>query len=753
MSGSLCTAGDFIEGFNRFLASRAGESGFPAGSPGLKRYQVYVACELVRAVDEGERFVIVSMPTGSGKTFLEMFAAFYADKKGFRRVLVLEPTRFLCDQMFKKLWSKVFGSSVGREYEGECRDFLDPAKTIVISTPITAWKCVRGLGEDRVFDFVVVDEVHHLFGNRFYIELLSYLKPRVSVGFTALLPSEKLFSAHELEGVFGRPKLLHYDFRKLAEVDQDFKPPLAIADLFEAELSESELKVYDKLLSGGLAGDPREDIFLERALVSHGKRAFCESYRRFLDSGEITRNDVADSLCSEPGYSHKARAVLEVADSYSVNQWQGKLMLVYTRRVVTAQEIGEALRGRLQGHAVELLTGHASRDEKLELLRKLREDSVLALVSTRVGEEGIDIPEAKLLVMADITRSPLSFYQRIGRLIRMGSPEKLKHLAIVLTPETFEYDNLEEVLWRLYEEGVDVSYIVTNIDITGKTSVDHVVSVVSRVEGSASLPPSVPFLIYGREATDKRITDMISYFVESRDSDPEVREILEELTSYRGLRPESAETLKELVFITLVINLGSRDLKKKILRKLKISEVARNRMYELLNKAIRMGKLLYIYDTDTLADIIAYEIARLYLNCARGYCENLCFRLDKKEMLRSFTRVFTFSKLDEVLENLRKSVEKYKGEVKSLRNGLNVNSWVYTPIWNERQKALIFQGYALVSTQERTVRLLAQVNYYDVHHDLLKEGKKIKELLELNLEASLWEALLKFLESQATQEA
>jgi hypothetical protein len=122
-------------------------------------------------------------------------------------------------------------------------------------------------------------------------------------------------------------------------------------------------------------------------------------------------------------------------------------------------------------------------------------------------------------------------------------------------------------------------------------------------------------------------------------------------------------------------------------------------------------------------------------------------------MLRSFTRVFTFSKLDEVLENLRKSAEKYKEEVKSLRNGLNVNSWVYTPIWNERQKALIFQGYALVSTQERTVRLLAQVNYYDVHHDLLKEGKKIKELLELNLEASLWEALLKFLESQATQEA
>jgi superfamily II DNA or RNA helicase len=229
--------------------------------------------------------------------------------------------------------------------------------------------------------------------------------------------------------------------------------------------------------------------------------------------------------------------------------------------------MGEALGGRLQGRGVEVLTGRIGRDERLELLRKLREGRVSVLVSTRVGEEGIDIPEASLLVMTDIPRSPLRFYQRIGRLIRMGSPERLKHLVVVLTPRTFEYDNLEEVLWRLYEEGVDVSYVVTNIDVTGKTSVDHVVSVVSRVEESAPIPPSVPLLIYGREVEGGRIIDMINSFVESRGRDPEVREILEELTYYWGVQPESAEDLEELVFITLVTTAGSRDLKKRVLEK------------------------------------------------------------------------------------------------------------------------------------------------------------------------------------------
>ena len=234
-----------------------------------------------------------------------------------------------------------------------------------------------------------------------------------------------------------------------------------------------------------------------------------------------------------------------------------------------------------------------------------------------------------------------------------------------------------------------------------------------------------------------RIIDMINSFVESRDRDPEVREILEELTYYWGVQPESAEDLEELVYIELVTTAGSRDLRKKVLEKLRILEISRNSMYRLLNEAIRMGKLLYTYDIEALSDIVAYEVARLYTSCTQGYRENLFFRLDKKEVLRLFTRVFTPGRLDEILESLRRSLERYRAEVGSLRNGLNADAWVGIPRWNESQKALISQGHVWVSSQGRGVRLLAQVNYYDINPGLLKEKEKVEELAKLNTEVAL----------------
>ena len=79
---------------------------------------------------------------------------------------MVEPTRFLCDQMYSCLWRRVFGDVAGREYEGECRDFLR-GRGVVIATPQTALKCVTSTG-GKPFNAVVIDEVHHAFGGRYY---------------------------------------------------------------------------------------------------------------------------------------------------------------------------------------------------------------------------------------------------------------------------------------------------------------------------------------------------------------------------------------------------------------------------------------------------------------------------------------------------------------------------------------------------------------------------------------------------------
>jgi len=172
-------------------------------------------------------------------------------------------------------------------------------------------------------------------------------------------------------------------------------------------------------------------------------------------------------------------------------------------------------------------------------------------------------------------------------------------------------------------------------------------------------------------------------------------------------------------------------------------------MYELLNEAIRMGKPLYTYSYPIYGGI---RCCKTIHQLRQRYCENPFFRPDKKEVLKPFTRVFTPGRLDETLESLRRSLERYRAEVESLRNGLDADAWVKMPRWNERQRALISQGHVRVSSQGRGVRLLAQVNYYDIDPGLLKEREKVEELVKLNTEAALWRALLKFLESKVVRE-
>jgi len=56
-----------------------------------------------------------------------------------------------------------------------------------------------------------------------------------------------------------------------------------------------------------------------------------------------------------------------------------------------------------------------SQKEQLEVVRKFREGGYNTLVSTCVGEEGLDIGEVDLIVCYDAQKSPIRLIQRMGR--------------------------------------------------------------------------------------------------------------------------------------------------------------------------------------------------------------------------------------------------------------------------------------------------------------------------------------------------
>jgi Fanconi anemia group M protein len=56
-----------------------------------------------------------------------------------------------------------------------------------------------------------------------------------------------------------------------------------------------------------------------------------------------------------------------------------------------------------------------SQKEQIEVVKRFRVGGYNTLVSTCVGEEGLDIGEVDLIVCFDVSKSPIRLVQRMGR--------------------------------------------------------------------------------------------------------------------------------------------------------------------------------------------------------------------------------------------------------------------------------------------------------------------------------------------------
>ncbi|MCH1770268.1 MULTISPECIES: DEAD/DEAH box helicase [Metallosphaera] len=602
------------------------------------------------------RFIVVSMPTGSGKTLVELALADYLRGKGMK-VLVLEPTRLLCDQMYHNFWAKVF-NDVGEEYEGNCTSF-EEGKGVVVSTPFTSSKCMPKV------DAVIVDEVHHAFGDPRYMSGLISMKPRIVIGFTALLPSSKRYSMDSrFVEAFGVPSLLAYDFKKLSEIDPSFTLPKAIADVFDAEMDGVENVAYDALLKGKIPGDERTLSFLRFTLYSHGKTAFCESLENVRD--KVSDNVTLRTLCSSEGMGHKARSLKEILEAYDVEEHRP--VLIFTARRSTAHEF-EVILHNMGVNRVKTLTGELNKEERLQIVNEAKSGNVDVIISTHVGEEGIDIPEARLLIMTDVPKSPLRFYQRLGRLIRKSESKGVKYLVVTLTPKTPEYDDLDEALRSLHREGVDVSYIVERKSGKGSTS---------------------------------RILDQ----VKEKGGEVPLMKLLEmeyDLKDYMMVRGKSS--------VTQFFNAKEQDIP----------------YSDFVDRAIMDGDLMYYYDVEGMGNLFAKILLSKYCQlCYGSQCQGLCdldimelgrskqYKLTRKDLLRYFMVLFPPDKLTDVEKRMEITFE-------NPGFGISLQSNV-----NEKNSSISFNVQLNASINGITVYPKITLAYYGVK-------KEAKDFLKKNV--------------------
>lgn len=335
----------------------------------------------LKAWELGGRAGVVVLPTGAGKTRVALAAM----ARSAARTLCLVPTRALLRQWRGEL-GRFYPGPVGCLGDGE-----HEVQPVTVATFESAYRHMPKLG--CRFELLVVDEVHH-FGGGQRDEALETAAAIDRLGLTATPPDHRALT--RLETLVG-PVV----FR------------LGLGDLAGRWLSDFDLVVLWLSLDSD-----------EHARYTADHRQFQKVHRAFrkLHPSASWQDFVAAASQSPEGRAalnawRRARRLLsytgakERAVDRLLRRHRGSRVLIFTADNDAAYAIARQ-------HLVMPITCEIGRRERDWALDAFREGRLTALVSARVLNEGIDVPEADVAIIVGSTLGQREHVQRIGRLLR-----------------------------------------------------------------------------------------------------------------------------------------------------------------------------------------------------------------------------------------------------------------------------------------------------------------------------------------------
>jgi superfamily II DNA or RNA helicase len=357
-------------------------------SPELRPYQETALKMWTLSQQRG----VIVLPTGSGKTRV----AIAAMARSQRRTLIMVPTRVLVDQWRSSL-AKWWPGAIGC-YGNGARE-LGP---ITVATFESAFRHMAELGNR--FELLVVDEIHH-FGHGMRDEALEMCLAPARLGLSAT--PGRLERVSELVG----PVVYELGIEDLAGS--------ALAELdrvvLHVELEPEERAIYERLVS---LYKPQQRLFWAsnpRATWSDFVRAASRSQdgRRALAAWRE-----AHRLVAYP--AQKQAALTELLARH-----RDARILIFTADVATACAVSRQ-------HLIMPLTASIVRREREAALDAFRQGRLTTLVSARVLNEGVDVPDAEVGIILGGTLGAREHVQRIGRLLRPAPGKRATSYELVV---------------------------------------------------------------------------------------------------------------------------------------------------------------------------------------------------------------------------------------------------------------------------------------------------------------------------------
>jgi len=359
---------------------------------------------------------VVALPTGAGKTIL---AVMLIAKTG-RPTLIHVPTIDLMRQ-WKEVLSEYFDSPIGLLGGG-----INDIQPITVATYDSALIHVPHKGNQ--FGLLVFDECHHLPGEQYQFTALGSIAPfRLGLSATPKRADGKEAHLYNLCGA------LCYEVH-IDELSGRTLAPYQV-ETIEVEMRPNDREQYE------ISRECYTD-FLRKARINfqhpNGWAIFLRSTSESPEGREAFKAYLLQKKLSQ------ASEAKEECLWGLILKHRGDRILIFTQDNEMAYRIGRRF-------LLPVLTHHTKLPEREAFLKAFRKGEYPILITSKVLNEGVDVPDANVGVIVSGSGSVREHVQRLGRILR-ARPEKQAMLYELVSLDTGEYfTNQRRRQHRAYE--------------------------------------------------------------------------------------------------------------------------------------------------------------------------------------------------------------------------------------------------------------------------------------------------------------
>jgi superfamily II DNA or RNA helicase len=351
-----------------------------------------------------EKMGSIVLPTGAGKTIIGLKIIEIVNSP----TLIIVPTLDLIKQ-----WTKILSRNFDMEI-GNIGGGIENIQPITVSTYDSAYIKAPWIGNK--FLLIVFDEVHHLPAPSYRLIAETLVAP-YRLGLTATIEREDHLE-QDFPYLIGK-SAFQITAKKLAENKYLANYTIERKKTFMSseeytKYKESMTIYYTCLKKIGL--NMNSNNAFKRLIMMSTKNTMA---RRAL----VARNNAIDISLNSRSKMDEIRKILgENKDIKTI---------IFTQHNKLVYEISNDF-------LIPFITHKSSKEERDDVLTGFKEGRYKAIVTSKVLDEGIDVPDAQLGILVSGTGSSREFIQRLGRLLRPKNDNNEARLIEIVSSGTSE---------------------------------------------------------------------------------------------------------------------------------------------------------------------------------------------------------------------------------------------------------------------------------------------------------------------------